>query len=66
MYCTLSGLNKQAIDQVQSLENELGHRLLAFSCHDIQPASLGDETLYKIKDLEEKLGIVLLAVQNAD
>ena len=66
MYCTLSGLNKQDIEQVQSLESELGQRLLAFSCHDIQPASLGDDTLTKIKNLENKLGIVLLAVQNAD
>lgn len=66
MYCTLSGLNDQDIKQVQSLEDELGQRLLAFSCNDAQPASLANETLSRIKDLEEKLGVVLLAVQNSD
>lgn len=66
MYCTLSGLQEHDIKQVQSLENELDQRLLAFSCHDIQPAPLGDDKLTKIKDLEKKLGIVLLAVQKND
>ena len=66
MYCTLSGLNKQDIEQIQSLENELDQRLLAFSCHDIQPALVGVDHLTKIKNLEKKLGISLLAVQNAD
>ena len=66
MYCTLSGLNKQDIEQVQSLENELDQRLLAFSCHDIQPALLDADKLNKIKQLEKKLGISLLAVQNAN
>ncbi len=47
MYCTLSGLNKQDIEQVQTLENELDQRLPAFSCHYIQLALLSSKKIKK-------------------
>jgi hypothetical protein len=66
MYCTLSGLNKQDIEQVQTLENELDQRLPAFSCHYIRLALLSSKKPKKNDDLEEKLGASLLALHNAE
>ena len=50
------------MDTIQSLEQELGRPLLAFSCHDIRAAELEEEQLAKIRDLEAKLGIYLVAI----
>jgi hypothetical protein len=55
-------LESKELDSIQSLEQELGRPLLAFSCHDIRAAELQEEELTKIKDLEAKLGIYLVAI----
>ena len=66
MLCTLSHLDGQAIEQIHSLENELHQTLLAFSCHNINPTPLEADKLAKIQELENKLGISLIAVQQDD
>lgn len=63
MMCSLSHLKEQDLDQIRSLESDLGKPLLAFSCHDVIPASLEEDTLSKIQALEKKLGISLVAVE---
>lgn len=63
MLCTLSNLKSDAMKEVQLLENELNQTLLAFSCHDINPALVDADKLAKIQALEKKLGISLVAVQ---
>lgn len=63
MLCSLSALKDQDLEQIRSLEAELGRPLLAFSCHDLRPAVIDDEKLEKIELLEKKLGISLLAVE---
>lgn len=62
MLCSLSTLNDPELDQIRTLETELGQTLLAFSCHDVQPAIVDDDKLKKIEALEKKLGMSLLAV----
>ena len=62
MLCSLSNLNSQDLNQIQSLETEMGQPLLAFSCHNLSPATVSAEQLAKIQALEKKLGISLLAV----
>jgi hypothetical protein len=37
--------------------------LLSFSCHPIESAEIDDEELSKISELENKLGVVLVAVK---
>lgn len=61
--CSLSRLEPTALDTIQSLEQELGRPLLAFSCHDIKAAELEEKQLAKIRDLEAKLGIYLVAIE---
>ncbi len=64
MLCTLSNLKSDAVEQVRSLEQELNQTLLAFTCHDISPALVDADKLARIQDLEAKLGISLVAVEN--
>jgi len=63
MLCSLSSLDKDQLERIKSLEQELGKSLLSFTCHDIQAAKLNDEQLQKIRRLEDQLGVVLVAVQ---
>ncbi len=62
MLCNLTNLNDKDLDQIKSLESDLGITVLAFSCHDAPPASLEEETLAKIKTLENDLGVSLVAI----
>lgn len=63
MLCSFSTLDNTNLEEIQTLEKELGNTLLSFSCHDIEPAIIDDEALSKIADLEKKLGVVLVAVK---
>lgn len=64
MLCSLSKIESTSLEAIQSLENDLGKTLLAFSCHDLNPAEIKDEELKRINELEKKLGIVLVAVKH--
>jgi hypothetical protein len=63
MLCSLSKIESSSLEAIQSLENDLGKPLLAFSCYDINPAIVKDKELEQINALEKKLGIVLVAVK---
>ncbi len=62
MLCNLTNLNDKDLDQIKSLESNLGVTVLAYSCHDAPPATLEDETLVKIQTLENDLGVSLVAI----
>jgi len=63
MLCSLSSIDQGKVEQIRSLEQEVGVRLLAFNCHDPKLAKLKDLQLEKVSALERKLGVVLVAVQ---
>lgn len=62
MFCSLSTLSETSLKEINQLETEISFPLLAFSSHDVKSAILPDDALKKVQDLEEKLGISLLAV----
>jgi len=63
MLCSLSTkLGEQELSAITTLEKEVGHPLLAFSCHSLEPATVNPDQLAKIQALEKKLGISLVAV----
>jgi hypothetical protein len=64
MLCSLSTrLRSDDIVAINALEKELGTPLLAFSCEaDLKPAEVTGDQLAKIKTLEGKLGLSLVAV----
>ena len=63
MLCSLSNIKDDHLEEIRALENELGQPLLAFSCHDIEPAVLDDEKLKKLQELEKQIGLSLVAVK---
>ena len=64
MLCGLGKLKKRELDEVASLENELGKTILAFRCYaDVNPAELTDAELDRIREVEDKLKLSLVAVE---
>jgi len=63
MLCSLSRLEDQQLQEIQSLEQELGKNLLSYTCRDLTAAELTEAELEKIRDLEGKLGLSLVAVK---
>ena len=63
MLCSLSNLKEQDLEQIRTLESELGRPLLAFSCHETKPAVLDEGALQKIQEVENKIGFALVAVE---
>lgn len=65
MMCSLAtNVGGGRLEEIQALEKQLGTTLLAYGCHELQPAKPSDEQLAEIKKLEEKLGVVLVAVES--
>lgn len=54
--------SKNSPHLISLVESELGVTLLAFSCHDAEPALVDKKILDKIQSVEEKLGLSLVAV----
>ena len=53
-------LNKEQLDALQAVEQDLGVTLVAFS-RDDKPAELSEEQLKRVKSLEECLGSTIIA-----
>ena len=65
LYSISQTLRPEDVSQVQSLEQEIGKNVLAFSPQPLQHSNLSSEEIVKLQELEKKLGIVLLAVQES-
>jgi hypothetical protein len=63
MLCGYSKLDLKNVEEIKALEKEIGATLLSFTCRDIAPARIDDATLGKIKQLEARLGVALVAVR---
>ena len=65
MLCSLATkLDQRELGEVAALEKELGVTLLAFSCHDLEPAQTDERQLGRIREVEERLGVSLVAVKS--
>ncbi len=62
MICSYASVEENKLKALQGLEKELGKTLLAFSCHDAQPAQLSPEQLERVQALEKELGVVVVAL----
>ena len=65
MLSSLSKLTPEQLEEVRSLEKEIGKTLLSYSTYDVIAESLTDEQIRKVRELEEKIGTVLVAVRDA-
>ena len=63
MLCSLStNVSDANLQTINDLEKELGKTLLAFSCHDLKPSELSADQLRKVQEIENSLGVSLVAV----
>jgi hypothetical protein len=64
MLCSLATkLDQGQIAEISSLEQELGVPILAFSCHQMDAAPIDTVQVDRLKELEGKLGVALVAVK---
>jgi len=63
MICNYSSIDEVTLKEINDMEQALGVKLLAFSCHDPSIANLDTEQLDKLKMLEDKIGARLVAIQ---
>jgi hypothetical protein len=63
MLCSLAnGLGDDDLGEITRLERDLGVTVLAYTCHEAKPASLDDTQLERLRELEDSLGVRLVAV----
>ncbi|HMK93585.1 MAG TPA: hypothetical protein VK576_11350 [Thermoleophilia bacterium] len=63
MLCTLVGkIGEPELEEIKRLEGELDMTILAYSCYQAEAASVDDRQLARIRELEERLGLSLVAV----
>lgn len=63
MLCSIATkLGETELGEIKALEQDIGRTVLAFSCHQVGPAPLDESQLEKIRQLEERLGVSLVAV----
>ncbi|MCL5422367.1 MAG: hypothetical protein M1461_07845 [Nitrospirae bacterium] len=63
MLCTFAQLDREKLEAIQSLEKKLGKTVIAFSCQDIGITPLKEDEIAQMRDLEQKLGLALVAVK---
>ncbi len=64
MLCSLANtVGDREIAEIRGLESRLATTLLAYSCQEARPAAMSPEQLAQIKDLEDKLGVALVAIE---
>jgi len=64
MLCSLATrVGERELAEIRTLEQGLGMTLLAFSCHDAEPAPATEEQIGQIRALEDRLGVALVAIE---
>lgn len=63
MLVNVSPLDPDGVAAVQALERETGRTLLAFSPLPVVSDELGEDELARIRELEGRLGVMLVAVR---
>jgi hypothetical protein len=64
MLCSLATkLEPGQIQEIETLAQDLGAPILAFSCHETVAAPIDDAQIGRLKELESKLGVALVAVK---
>jgi hypothetical protein len=64
MLCSVATkLDEESLARIKALEKDTGLTLVAFACHPLEPATATPEQVGAIKELEEELGMALIAVK---
>ncbi len=60
---SLAGLGNDQLQQIKTLEKQLGRTVLAFRGHDANLAKLSSEQLESLRNAESELGLTLIALE---
>ena len=64
MLCSLATkLDQSQIQEIETLARDVGTPILAFACHQADAAPIDAAQVDRIKALEDKLGVALVAVK---
>ena len=63
MLYACTNMEREQLGALQALEQEIGKTLIALTPIDSGPAEVAEPELDKIKALEERLGVLLVAVE---
>ena len=64
MLCSLATkLDQGQIAEIETLAKDMGTPILAFACHQMDAAPIDAAQIDRIKALEDKLGVALVAVK---
>jgi hypothetical protein len=64
MLCSLATkLDQGQLQEIESLEKDLGTPILAFACHQMDAAPIDAAQVDRLKELEDRLGVALVAVK---
>jgi hypothetical protein len=64
MLCSLATkLEQDQIREIESLAQDMGTPILAFACHQMDAAPLDAAQIDRLIELENKLGVALVAVK---
>ena len=64
MLCSLATkLDQGQIQEIETLAKDMGTPILAFACHQMDAAPIDAAQVDRIKVLEDKLGVALVAVR---
>ena len=59
----LANLTSEQLQTIQQFEQSANVRVLALSPMDVDPASIDGQLLQKLQQIEEELGVCLVAVR---
>ncbi len=62
MLWSTANLDEYKLKAIKSLEERLRKPVLAFSSLDVDPDNLNEDELIRIKELEDELGVALVAI----
>ncbi|HEY5168715.1 MAG TPA: hypothetical protein VIK03_04890 [Thermoleophilia bacterium] len=64
MLCSLATkLDQGQLQEIESLEKDLGTPILAFACHQMDAAPIDAAQVDRLNELEDRLGVALVAVK---
>lgn len=66
MFYSFASIDDDKLEALRALEKDIGRQLVALREVDLPAARLGHGDLDRIRNLEERLGVVLLAVGGAE
>ncbi|MEQ8708659.1 MAG: hypothetical protein RIC36_06675 [Rhodospirillales bacterium] len=64
MYYSFAEIDQENLDALQALERDIGKPLVALREVQLKPAQLARGDINRLRELEERMGVVLLAVGN--